>query len=238
MLDLGVTGPMLRAAGVAWDVRKFEPYSSYEKFDFDVPTRTESDVYARYLVRIEEMRAEREDRPAGAGEDAATARAGRCAGIVLPEREKMKTADGGAHLSLQDRHRRLPRRPRARSTSAIESPRGEMGYYVVSDGTPKPYRVHMRTPCFGNLQALPKLVRRRPDRRRDRLHRQHGFRPGRSGPMMQLPPQLEAEISDAAGDAIRRATAVGAGSDAAVRAGRSSASSARSWSRKSRSGWA
>src|SRR2546427_12774108 len=91
MLDLGVTGPMLRAAGLQWDARKSEPYSSYEKFDFEIPTRTENDVYARYLVRIEEMRqSARIVRQAleGMPEGRWTADAPH---VVLPEREKMKT---------------------------------------------------------------------------------------------------------------------------------------------------
>ncbi len=119
MLDLGVTGPMLRAAGLRWDTRKAEPYSSYEKFDFEIPTRTENDVYARYLVRIEEMR--------------------QSARIVRQALEGMPTGPGEVY-------------------QVIESPRGEVGYYVVSDGTAKPYRVHVRGPSFGNLQAVPEMV--------------------------------------------------------------------------------
>ena len=91
LLDLGVTGPMLRAAGLAWDIRKSEPYSSYEKFDFDVPTRTEGDVYARYQVRVEEMRqSARIVRQALDGMPSGpwTADAPQ---VVLPDREKMKT---------------------------------------------------------------------------------------------------------------------------------------------------
>src|SRR5947209_1417600 len=91
MLDLGVTGPMLRAAGLKWDIRKDEPYSSYDKFDFEVPTQTENDVYARYRVRVEEMRqSTRIVRQAleGMPEGRFTADA---PGIVLPDREKMKT---------------------------------------------------------------------------------------------------------------------------------------------------
>ena len=135
MLDLGVTGPMLRAAGLQLDVRKDEPYSSYEKFDFKVPTRTENDVYARYRVRMEEMRQSAQHREAGAGRDA-----GRALGMAdAPQRgaarpRKDEDADGGAHLSFQDRDRRLPRSG-GRGVSGVESPRGEIGYYVVSDGT-------------------------------------------------------------------------------------------------------
>ena len=109
MLDLGVTGPMLRAAGLKIDARKDEPYTSYEKFDFEVPTRTENDVYARYQVRIEEMRQSArivrqalEGMPAGAVEGRRAAR-----GAARPRKDE--DPDGGAHLSLQDRDRGLPR---------------------------------------------------------------------------------------------------------------------------------
>jgi NADH-quinone oxidoreductase subunit D len=157
MLDLGVTGPMLRAAGLQYDARKAEPYSSYEKFDFEIPTRTENDVYARYLVRIEEMRQSArivkqalEGMPAGRW----TADAPH---IVLPEREKMKTQMEALiyHFKIVTEGFRVPA---GEVYQVIESPRGEVGYYVVSDGTAKPYRVHVRGPSFGNLQAIPCMV--------------------------------------------------------------------------------
>jgi NADH-quinone oxidoreductase subunit D len=157
MLDLGVTGPMLRAAGLQWDMRKSEPYSSYEKFDFEVPTRTENDVYARYLVRIEEMRQSAriikqalEGMPAGRW----TADAPH---VVLPEREKMKTEMEALiyHFKIVTEGFRVPA---GEVYQTIESPRGEVGYYVVSDGTAKPYRVHVRGPSFGNLQAIPCMI--------------------------------------------------------------------------------
>src|SRR5438445_3515333 len=157
MLDLGVTGPMLRAAGLQWDARKSEPYSSYEKFDFEVPTRTENDVYARYLVRIEEMRQSAriikqalEGMPEGRF-------AADAPGIVLPDREKMKTQMEALiyHFKIVTEGFRVPE---GEVYQVIESPRGELAYYMVSDGTTKPFRVHMRTPSFGNLQATAKLV--------------------------------------------------------------------------------
>ena len=109
MLDLGVTGPMIRAGGLKWDARKENPHSSYEHFDFEIPTRTENDVYARYQVRVEEMRQSTrivkqalEGMPSGAWKADAPH-------IVLPDREKMKTADGVPDLPFQDRDRRVPR---------------------------------------------------------------------------------------------------------------------------------
>jgi NADH-quinone oxidoreductase subunit D len=158
MLDLGVTGPMLRAAGLKWDTRKTEPYSSYDKFDFEVPTRTENDVYARYLVRIEEMRQSAriikqalEGMPGGRW----TANAPH---VVLPDREKMKTEMEALiyHFKIVTEGFAVPA---GEVYQVIESPRGEVGYYMVSDGTAKPYRVHVRGPSFGNLQAIPEMVK-------------------------------------------------------------------------------
>jgi len=157
MLDLGVTGPMLRAAGLKYDARKNEPYSSYDKFDFEIPTRTEGDVYARYLVRIEEMRQSArivkqalEGMPGGRW----TADAPH---VVLPDREKMKTQMEALiyHFKIVTEGFRVPA---GEVYQAIESPRGEVGYYVIGDGTTHPYRVHVRGPSFGNLQAVPRMV--------------------------------------------------------------------------------
>jgi NADH-quinone oxidoreductase subunit D len=157
MLDLGVTGPMLRAGGLKTDARKDEPYSSYEKFEFEVPTRTESDVYARYQVRIEEMRqSARIVRQAMDGMPAGPWKA-EDQHVVLPDREKMKTQMEALiyHFKIVTEGFRVPE---GEVYQVVESPRGELGFYVVSDGTAKPYRVHMRTPSFGNLQAVPKMV--------------------------------------------------------------------------------
>jgi NADH-quinone oxidoreductase subunit D len=157
MIDLGITGPMLRAAGLKTDARKDEPYSSYEKFDFEVPTRTESDVYARYLVRLQEMRQSTkivrqamDGMPSGDWKAADQH-------VVLPDREKMKTQMEALiyHFKIVTEGFRVPE---GEVYQVIESPRGELGFYVVSDGTTKPYRVHMRTPSFGNLQGTPRMV--------------------------------------------------------------------------------
>ncbi len=160
MLDLGVTGPMIRAAGVNLDVRKSEPYSSYEKFDFEVPLRTENDVYARYRVRLGEMRQSAriinqalEGMPGGPWQADAPH-------VVLPDREKMKTQMEALiyHFKIVTEGFRVPA---GEVYQAVESPRGEIAYYVVSDGTAKPYRVYMRTPSFGNLQSLGTLLENR-----------------------------------------------------------------------------
>jgi NADH-quinone oxidoreductase subunit D len=155
---LGVSGPTLRAAGVAYDVRKFFPYSAYDEFDFDVPTRTDSDCYARYLVRMEEMRqslrivqqAMKKTPPEGPIQADAP-------GIVAPQREQMKT-----EMEALIYHFKIFTEgfapPRGEVYQRIESARGEQGWFVASDGSPKPYRVKMRAPSFVHLQALPKLA--------------------------------------------------------------------------------
>jgi NADH-quinone oxidoreductase subunit D len=148
---------MIRAAGLAWDIRKSEPYSSYDQFDFKVATRSENDVYARYRVRLEEMRQSAriitqalEGMPDGPWQADAPH-------VVLPDREKMKTQMEALiyHFKIVTEGFRVPA---GEVYQCIEAPRGEIGYYAVSDGTSKPYRVHMRTPSFGNLQALPKML--------------------------------------------------------------------------------
>jgi len=157
MLDLGVTGPMIRAAGLKTDARKDEPYSSYEKFDFEVPTRTENDVYARYEVRMEEMRQSLrivkqalDGMPSGPWQADAPH-------VLLPQREKMKTQMESLiyHFKIVTEGFRVPE---GSVYQIVESPRGELGFLVVSDGTAKPHRVFMRTPSFGNLQALGALL--------------------------------------------------------------------------------
>ncbi len=158
MLDRGVTGPMLRAAGLNWDIRKSEPYSSYEKFDFDVPTFTSNDVWGRYRVRLVEMRQSArivtqalEGMPEGAWHADAPH-------VVLPDRERMKTQMEALiyHFKIVTEGFRVPA---GEVYQAVESPRGEIAYYIVSDGTSKPYRVHMRTPSFGNLMALGVMLK-------------------------------------------------------------------------------
>ena len=157
MLDLGVTGPMLRGAGIAWDIRKSEPYSSYDKFDFDVAVRTGNDVYARFQVRMEELRQSArivKQALEGMPEGPWTANAPH---MMLPDREKMKTQMEALiyHFKIVTEGYRVPA---GEAYQAIESPRGEIGYYVVSDGTAHPWRVFMRTPSFGNLQSLPAMI--------------------------------------------------------------------------------
>ena len=157
LLDLGVTGPCIRAAGIGWDIRKSEPYSSYDKFDFEVPVAAEGDVFARYQVRVEEMRQSArivkqalEGMPEGPWQADAPH-------VVLPDREKMKTQMEALiyHFKIVTEGFLVPQ---GEVYQTVESPRGELGFYVVSDGTARPLRVHMRTPSFGNLQGLPAMI--------------------------------------------------------------------------------
>jgi NADH-quinone oxidoreductase subunit D len=156
-IAIGVSGPTLRASGVGYDVRRYFPYSRYDEFEFDVPTRTEGDVYARYLVRLEEMRQslriirQAMERIPPAGPIQADA-----PGIVPPQREKMKT-----EMEALIYHFKIFTEgfspPPGEVQQVIESPRGELGFYVASDGSPKPWRVKVRAPSFVNLQALAKM---------------------------------------------------------------------------------
>jgi NADH-quinone oxidoreductase subunit D len=174
-LALGVTGPILRAAGVASDLRKDMPYGTYETYDFDVPTRTEADAYARYAVRMQEMREsirivgqafERlHDTPAAVM--VADPKVGWPAKLsVGPDgigndpvylRHIMEESMEALihHFKMVTQGVRVPP---GEVYSAVESPRGELGFFIVSDGEYRPYRVHIRDPSFVNLQSLPKMV--------------------------------------------------------------------------------
>jgi len=132
-IALGVTGPVLRASGVKWDLRKAQPYSMYEKFEFDVPIGIHGDTYDRYLVRVAEMRQSIRiiEQAVGAIPE----------GPIMAKVPKvMKPPVGEVYVS-------------------IEAPKGELGYFVVSDGSTQPYRIRVRPPSFVNLQALDKMVR-------------------------------------------------------------------------------
>ena len=131
--EYGVTGPVLRASGVKWDLRKAQPYSGYEKYDFEIPTRENGDTYDRYVVRMQEMRqSARIIRQAAASIPAGP--------IMAKVPKVIKPPVGEAYVS-------------------IEAPKGELGYYVVSDGSTQPYRVRVRPPSYVNLQALDRMVR-------------------------------------------------------------------------------
>ena len=159
-IALGVSGPPLRASGVDFDLRRDMPYSSYEKFQFKVPVSTDGDCWARYEVRLVEMRESvkiiqqaLDGMPGGPVKADAPK-------IVLPDREKMKT-----QMEALIHHFKIVTEgfavPAGEVYQGIESAHGQVGYYVVSDGTAKPYRVHMRYPSFATLQALEAMCKGR-----------------------------------------------------------------------------
>ena len=160
-IALGVTGPPLRASGVDFDMRRDMPYSIYDKFTFKVPTSTVGDVWARYEVRMQELREsvsicqQALDGMPRTGRIVADAPK-----IILPDREQMKT-----QMESLIHHFKIVTEgfgvPAGEVFMTIEAPRGLMGYYVVSDGTAKPYRVHMRNPGFATLQALETMCKGR-----------------------------------------------------------------------------
>jgi NADH-quinone oxidoreductase subunit D len=157
-IALSMTGPTLRAAGVAYDNRKVFPYSSYDEFEFDVPTRTESDCFARYMVRVLEMRESLKIvRQAMAKiTDTGPIRTD-APGIIPPSREKMKTEMEALIYHFKIFTEGFSPAP-GEAFVTVESPRGELGCFIASDGSPKPLRAHFRSPSYINLQALPKLV--------------------------------------------------------------------------------
>ena len=157
-INCGLTGPILRGSGINYDVRKANPYSGYEKFDFQIPLGKSGDVYDRYLVRLEEMRQSLriatqalEGMPEGP-------HMARVSGVTLPPKEdvlsKMESLIFHFKIIIDGFNP-----PKGAVYQAIESPKGELGYYISSDGTNKPHRMRVRPPSFVNLSALPKMVK-------------------------------------------------------------------------------
>lgn len=160
-IAFGLTGPALRAAGVPWDLRKARPYCGYETYQFDVPLGTRGDVFDRYRVRMAEAR--------------------QSIKIARQALERLKETEPGTHVTKDRKIAPPPKEeitrsmeslihhfklwtegfkpPRGDAYMSIEAPKGELGTYIVSDGGPKPYRVHFRAPSFINLQSLPRMSR-------------------------------------------------------------------------------
>ena len=131
-IGASLTGPMLRGSGVAWDIRKADPYSGYEKYDFQIPIGYKGDAYDRFTVRLEEMRQS----------------------IKIVE-QALDDLPGGPHST------EVPlafRPPAGEAYARIESPRGELGYYLISDGGPSPFRFHIRPPSLINLSVLKEMT--------------------------------------------------------------------------------
>jgi NADH-quinone oxidoreductase subunit D len=131
-IALGVTGPVLRASGRKWDLRKAMPYAAYDQYEFDVPTRESGDTYDRYIVRMEEMRQSRR--------------------ICLQAVENIPSGP------ILGKVGKVLKPPPGEVYHSIEAPKGELGYYIVSDGTTQPYRLRVRPPSFINLQAFRKMA--------------------------------------------------------------------------------
>jgi len=154
----GITGPVLRAGGMAYDLRKALPYSGYEQYDFDIPTRSEGDIYARYAVRIDEMRESLKIiRQAMNKLPAGPVRSDNRKYVPPPRSELGVSMEALIHHFKLWTEGFSP--PAGSVYTAVESPRGELGVFMESDGSPKPYRVHYRTPTFANLQIMPLLTR-------------------------------------------------------------------------------
>jgi NADH-quinone oxidoreductase subunit D len=132
-IALGVTGPVLRASGVKWDLRKAQPYANYKQFDFDIPTGQNGDTYDRYLVRMAEMR--------------------------QSLRIIQQAVDGIPEGPIMAKVSKVIKPPVGEIYHSIEAPKGELGYYIVSDGSTQPYRIRVRPPSFVNLQALDLMCR-------------------------------------------------------------------------------
>ena len=132
-IALGASGPVIRASGVKWDIRKSAPYAAYDQYQFEIPTGKNGDTYDRYMVRMEEMR--------------------QSAHICLQAIQNIPTGPIMARIG------KVLKPPPGEVYHAIEAPKGELGYYIVSDGTTQPYRVRIRPPSFINLQAFDTMVK-------------------------------------------------------------------------------
>lgn len=157
-MDWGVSGANLRASGLQWDLRKQFPYSSYKLFDFEIPYAQEGDCFARYQVRVEEMRQSLRIIEQAAHNLPAGPYCSHDVRYTVPRKgDTLKDIESLIHHFIHTS--RGPKIPRGEAYTAVESPRGEQGYYLVSDGLNMPYRLHIRTPGFANLQAMPLMAK-------------------------------------------------------------------------------
>lgn len=156
-LDLGVTGPNLRASGMGWDLRKEHPYSGYEDYEFDIPVGRVGDVYDRYLVRIEEMRQSNRIVQQGLDRLPEGPVLAELPAVVLPQKERVLTGMEELIQQFMIVTEGI-RPPKGEVYQSIEAPKGELGFYIISEGEPCPYRLRIRSPSFVNLQAIPQLT--------------------------------------------------------------------------------
>ena len=152
-IAMGASGPMARASGINWDIRKSEPYSGYEQYSFDVPVETGCDVYSRYLVRVAEMRQSRRILAQTLEKLSPWLIRATKPGVIFPPQEEIYTKmESLIHHFMLVVEGLKP--PVGEVYQCIESPRGEMGAYLISDGGPQPYRLKWRAPAFVNLESL------------------------------------------------------------------------------------
>ncbi len=156
-INYGLSGPSLRGSGVNWDIRKSEPYSGYDKYHFTVPLGKNGDVYDRYWVRIEEMRQSNSIVHQALNLLPKGDFLAKIPNVTLPSKEDVETK-----MESMISHFKFItdgiQPPKGEVYACIEAPKGELGFYVVSDGSNRPYRVKIRPPSFVNLEALPKMI--------------------------------------------------------------------------------
>ena len=156
-IDVGLTGPSLRGSGVDWDLRRDNPYSGYEDYDFEVPVKHECDTFARYKVRLDEMRQASRIILQALDKLKPGAILADCPKVVLPPKQDVvNTIEGLIHhfKIITEGFKPEP----GEVFQSVEAPKGELGFYLVSDGSAHPYRMRIRPPSFVNLQALPQMV--------------------------------------------------------------------------------
>lgn len=156
-IDLGLTGPVLRGSGIAYDIRKARPYLGYENYDFEIPVSNDGDAYGRYLVRMEEVRQSLKIIEQALNNLPDGPHIADLPEIVLPEKELVYT-----RMESLIRHFVLVyegfKPPSGEVFHSVENPKGELGYFIISDGSGKPYRLRIRGPSFMNLQGLSQMV--------------------------------------------------------------------------------
>lgn len=156
-IDVGLTGPGLRASGVDWDLRRDNPYSGYDDYDFEVPVREDCDTFGRYKVRLDEMRQSCRIILQALDKLKVGPILADCPKVVLPpKKDVVNTIEGLIHhfKIITEGFKPEP----GEIYQGVEAPKGELGYYLVSDGSAHPYRMRIRPPSFVNLQALPQMV--------------------------------------------------------------------------------
>ena len=157
-INLGLSGPIVRSSGVKWDIRKDEPYLVYDRFAFDIPTGENGDCFDRYIVRMEEMRQAAKIIKQALSQIPDGKPCVDMPEVVLPPRKDIETNMEALinHFKLISHGFKVPK---GEAYASIESPKGELGFYIVSDGGSKPYRIKVRPPCFAIYQAYPELIK-------------------------------------------------------------------------------